>query len=437
MRFHLLALGCPKNTVDSEGIEELLRHAGHLRADDPQEADLLIVNTCGFIDLAIEESLLALREMAKAKRPGQYLLAAGCLSQRYGASLTRKVPGIDAIIGTQRWPEIIKIVDALAQREPPVQLPASEARHVASHPIPRLAQGCSAYIKIADGCSAPCAFCVIPQIKGPYISKPQEVVLEEARQLVAQGVKEIILIGQDTTAYGYDWDLKDGLPDLMQAILKATPEVGWLRLMYTYPTHVTPRLIEVMATSPQVCHYLDLPLQHAHPEVLKRMKRPHSLERTRKLIADLREAMPDMALRTSFIVGYPGETEQEFRALLEFIQEVTFDRLGVFTYSREEGTEAASLPHQLPQEVREERRVRTMALQQDISRRKNRAFMGKELRILIEGVAEGISVGRSYRDAPEVDGMVLAESRLPVNEFAPVRVTGALEYDLIASPCTI
>jgi len=266
------------------------------------------------------------------------------------------------------------------------------------------------------------------------MSKPQDAILKEARQLVGQGVKEVILIAQDTTAYGSDRGEKDGLPPLIEDTLASVPQLQWLRIMYTYPGHLSPRLMEVMATWPQVCHYIDLPLQHAHPDLLKRMKRPHNIKKVRGLIADLRRAMPEIAIRTTFIVGYPGETEEEFGALLAFLEEMKFDRVGVFTYSPEEGTEAAGLPGQLPQEVKEERRLRAMELQQKVSKEKNQTLIGRKMQVLVEGVGEGISIGRSCRDAPEVDGMVLIEGELPLNQFAPVRITGALEYDLIASP---
>jgi len=255
--------------------------------------------------------------------------------------------------------------------------------------------------------------------------------LTEIRELAEQGIKEIILIAQDTTAYGRDWKQKHALASLIRDILTAVPALPWLRIMYTYPQHVSSHLIEVMASNHQVCHYLDLPLQHAHPEVLRRMNRPHDMGHVRSLIKRLRKAMPDIALRTSFIVGYPEETEDEFETLLEFVNETAFDRVGVFTYSREQGTKAAELREQLPQPVKEDRYQRAMALQQRISLRKNKQFVGQELQVLVEGVGDDISVGRSYRDAPEVDGMVLIHGELPTNEFASVRITEALEYDLV------
>jgi ribosomal protein S12 methylthiotransferase len=431
MRFYLLSLGCPKNTVDSEGIRELLRQVGYEASDRPEDADILIVNTCGFIDRAREESVASLRELGETKTPDQYLVAAGCMAERYGEEMARMVPFLDGIIGTRRWREIAELVENLLTDHRPGalhHLPKPGPRH----PVPRHCLNvATAYVKIAEGCDAPCAFCAIPQIKGAFRSKPQETILTEVRQLVQQGVKEIILIAQDITAYGRDRGERDALPSLISDILTAVPTLPWLRLMYTYPQHITPRLIETMVSNPQICHYLDLPLQHAHPDVLRRMNRPHHMAQIRSLIRRLRQAMPDVALRTSFIVGYPGETEDEFQSLLEFMQQVEFDRVGIFTYSREEGTRSAELPRQVPQQVKEQRYEQAMALQQGISLGKNEQFIGRELEVLVEGVGDGISVGRSYRDAPEVDGMVLIRGELTTNEFASVLVTEAMEYDLL------
>jgi len=441
MRYYLLSLGCCKNTVDSAGMSSLLQQAGYAPTEHPSAAEVLIVNTCGFIDIAKEESFAELRELAEARRPGQLLIAAGCLSQRYGRQLAEEVPGLDGILGTRRWMEItalveqlssdgdrplVKIGDPPAPPFPPPQV-GGERRGA-----PRsVVQGASAYLQIAEGCSAPCAFCAIPLIKGPARSRPVEAIVEEARQLAAQGVKEIILIAQDTTAYGRDRGQRDALSDLIEAMLKAAPQLPWLRLMYAYPQHITPRLIEVMARHPQVCHYLDLPLQHAHPDTLRRMNRPPGVDSVRRLIAALRRAMPDIALRTAFIVGYPGETEEEFQALLDFVEEMAFDRVGVFTYSREEGTSAAALPGQIPDRVKEERYQRLMELQQGISLARNQQMIGRTLDVLVEGSGEGLSVGRSYRDAPEVDGLVLVRDELPLGEIVPVLITGAMEHDLI------
>ena len=296
--------------------------------------------------------------------------------------------------------------------------------------LPRRARGASAYLKIADGCSAPCSFCTIPSIKGPWRSKPVEQIVHEARELVDQGVQEIVLIAQDTTAYGYDRGERDALASLIERLLEEVPELPWLRVMYAFPGRVTPRLVETMARYPQICHYLDLPLQHAHPAVLARMRRP-SIDVARNTVWRLREAMPDVAIRTAFIVGFPGETEEEFQTLLDFVEEMRFDRVGVFTYCREAGTPAAAMPDQIPEEVKEERRAQVMELQQRISLEKNQALVGRELDVLIEGAGDGISVGRTYRDAPEVDGLVIVHGEWPVNAMLRVRITGAMEYDLL------
>lgn len=453
VKFYLETLGCPKNLVDAQGMARLLKHLGYQSTDDPHQAQVLIVNTCGFIEDARDESIGELRELAGEKRDDQVLIAAGCLSQRWGEALLERVPGIDALLGTRRWNEIGSLLNDLSEGQEwrrdsllarlgdPLLLDSADSHRVAR-------QGTTAYLKIADGCSAPCAFCAIPLIKGPAASRPAEGVVEDAVELVRQGIKEIILIAQDTTAYGRDRGERDALPDLVQAILDAVPGhspgsfgldedhpsppgLRWLRLMYAYPGHASPRLIEVMANDPRACHYLDLPLQHAHPDTLRRMRRPADVERTRRLIADLRAAMPDIALRTSFIVGYPGETEREFEALLEFVAESRFDRVGVFVYSPEEGTSAVTLPDPVPEQLQVERYERLMTLQQQISREINQAQVGRVLDVLVEGQGDRLSIGRSYRDAPEIDGLVLVPDDLEIGAMVPVRVTGAMEYDLI------
>jgi ribosomal protein S12 methylthiotransferase len=298
-------------------------------------------------------------------------------------------------------------------------------------------QGASAYLKIADGCRRPCAFCAIPQIKGPAVSRPPEAIWAEARRLVDQGVRELILIAQDTTDYGHDLGMRDGLPTLITGLVQRVPEAKWIRIMYAYPGAVSDRLIEAMARYPQVAHYLDIPLQHGHPAVLRRMRRPANVEWVYRTFEKLRRAVPDIAIRTTFIVGYPGETEEEFEALLRFVRDLEFDRVGCFTYSYEPETPSARHPGHLPEEVKQERYERLMAAQQPISLRKNQALVGRILEVLIEGVGDGLSVGRTYRDAPEIDGLVLVEGEWPVGQFLPVRITGAMTYDLIgvaASP---
>lgn len=438
MKFYLESLGCPKNLVDAHGIVRILKHLGHQPVDDPRRARVLIVNTCGFIEDAREESIADLHQLAQQKRPDQVLIAAGCLAQYWGQSLADRVPGVDGLLSTRRWNEVGKLVEELSSdpaRRPRsyLSLPGEFILTGGDDGPPVARQGASAYLKIADGCSAPCAFCAIPLIKGPAASRPLEAIVQDAIELVSQDVKEIILIAQDTTAYGHDRGERDALPDLVQAILDATPALRWLRLMYAYPGHVSPRLIEVMAGDSRACHYLDLPLQHAHPDVLHRMKRPANVNRTRRLIADLRAAMPDIALRTSLIVGYPGESEAEFQALLDSVAEIRFDRVGVFAYSSEDGTSAAHLPEPVPEAVKAERYDRLMALQQQISLGINRAQVGRTLAVLVEGQGDGLSVGRSYRDAPEIDGLVLLSGDVAVGAMVPVQINGAMEYDLIGA----
>ena len=436
--YFLLSLGCAKNTVDSESMAQLLGREGYRGAASPEDASVLIVNTCGFIGPAREESLSALRELAESKRPDQLLIAAGCLAQRYGAELAEEVPGLDGVIGTRRWMDILDLIHRLRGRRHPkplYHLP-DEALTVGTdeHGVLRVArQGASAYLKIADGCRRPCAFCAIPLIKGTHVSRPPEVIVSEAARLNEMGVKEIILISQDTTDYGHDLGMKDGLATLLEQIVEAAPDVPWIRLMYAYPGYVTPRLIEVMASHERILPYLDMPLQHGHREVLKRMRRPARVEWVYETITMMRDAMPDLAIRTTFIVGYPGETEEEFEALVDFVRDLEFDRVGVFTYSYEVGTPSAALPDQIPEEVKQARRDRLMQVQQDISHRRNQAFVGRTLPVLIEGYGDGLSVGRSYRDAPEIDGMVIVEGKLPVGEIVPVRITGAMVYDLLGA----
>jgi len=428
-RFYLLPLGCPKNTVDAEGMRALLEEAGWRQTERPERADALIVNTCGFIDAARQESLAALHDLARSKKAGQVLLAAGCLSQRQGEELKQSVPGVDGILGTREWADVVQCVDQLLGIESAASVrPRDELSVVTS--VQRLGQGASAYVKIADGCSAPCAFCAIPLIKGPQRSKPRAAVMAEVQQLVRQGVREIILIAQDTTAYGQDLGQRDALPDLINGMLQAEVKPAWLRLMYAYPQHLTLRLIHTMAAHPEVCHYLDLPLQHAHPDTLLRMRRSPDIVGVRKLIADLRQAMPDIALRTAFIVGYPGETEQEFAALLDFMPEMAFDKVGVFVYSPEEGTPAVQLPNPVPRELAEERYARAMELQRDISLARNQSQVGRVLDVLMEGVAKDVSVGRSYRDAPEIDGYVFVDGAWEPGQIVPTRIERALDYDL-------
>ena len=447
-RYFLVSLGCSKNAVDSESIAQLLQRQGMRGVGDPDSAEVLIVNTCGFIDAAKQESIDVLRQLAEVKRADQMLIAAGCLSQRYGEALVQEVPGLDGVIGTRRWMDIFDLISRLRQRVHPqalYHLPG-DARVVGLDErgvLRASVQGAYAYLKIADGCRRPCAFCAIPAIKGTAVSRPLASIIAEARRLRDMGMQEVMLIAQDSTDYGYDLGLKDGLAHLLEAIIKAAPEIPWLRIMYAYPGYVTPRLMETMAKHRQILPYLDMPLQHGHRETLKRMKRPAKVEWVYDTISKLRQMIPDLAVRTTFIVGYPGETETEFEELLAMVRALEFDRVGAFQYSYELGTPSAALPNQVDDEIKQDRYDRLMALQQRISLKKNQALVGKTLDILVEGHGLGedeagdetgdvISLGRSYRDAPEIDGYVLVEGELPVGEIVPVHITGAATYDLIA-----
>lgn len=415
----------------------LLRREGYAYRASVEEAQVIIVNTCGFIGPAKQESLDVLRDLSSRKREHQILIAAGCLTQRYGAEIAVQVPGLDGILGTRRWMDIVQVVQSLREmrNEPLYHLPdvatvGTDEKGVFRNAI----QGASAYLKIADGCRRPCAFCAIPGIKGTAVSRPLEVITLEALRLQELGVKEIILIAQDTTDYGHDLGIKNGLAALLKQMVVAAPEIEWLRILYAFPGYVTDELMEVMAEHDQILPYLDMPLQHAHRDTLKRMRRPANMDWVRLTIAKMRLMMPDLALRTTFIVGYPGESEEEFQTLLDFVSETKFDRVGVFTFSFEPGTTSEQLGDTIPQEVKEERRDRLMRLQQNISLVKNQSFIGRTLPVLIEGHADGISIGRSYRDAPEIDGMVIVEGEVAVDDFVQVRINGALEYDLTGSP---
>ncbi|GAB4270269.1 MAG: 30S ribosomal protein S12 methylthiotransferase RimO [Candidatus Promineifilaceae bacterium] len=438
-QFFLLSLGCSKNTVDSESMATLLQKNGFSSTGDPEDASVLIVNTCGFIESARQESIGALQELVNLKGKNQLVIAAGCMAQRYGNQVVEWVPGVDGVIGTRRWMDIVPFIRQLRRRKHPqplYHLP-DEAETVGKDEkgVMRTAvHGTSAYLKISDGCRRPCAFCAIPQIKGTHVSRPPEAIVAEAVRLQNAGVQELIIIAQDSTDYGHDIGLKNGTSHLLREIVKAAPDIPWIRMMYAYPGYVTDELIETMATTPQIVNYLDIPLQHGHRETLKRMRRPANIEWVYKTIEKLRTAMPDIAIRTTFIVGYPGETDEEFEGLKQFVRDLEFDRVGTFTYSYEASTPSGQLPDQVPEEVKEARRDELMALQQAISLAKNQAQVGRVLPVLVEGVGDGVSVGRSYRDAPEIDGMVIVPGELPVGEIVPVRIDGAMTYDLTGTP---
>jgi ribosomal protein S12 methylthiotransferase len=442
--FHLVSLGCAKNTVDSNSMAQMLQGDGFSAEENPQQAEFLIVNTCGFIEPAREESYAVLKELASVKEKGQLLVAAGCLTQRYGEDVVQQVPGIDGVIGTRRWMDILQVIKNLREGghpQPLYHLP--DTKVVGRSPLGTVGahiQGSSAYLKIADGCRRPCAFCAIPKIKGTTVSRPLEDILRDTRYLQNQGVREINLIAQDTTDYGHDLGQKDGLAVLLEELTRAAPEVDWIRILYAYPGYITDRLIEVMASNQQILPYIDIPLQHADPGVLKSMRRPANMDWVYRTVEKLRNEMSGLALRTTFIVGYPGETEKAFETLLDFIEEVQFDRVGVFEFSFEPGTTSEILGDPVPTAVKTERKERLMLTQQRISLQKNQTLVGKTLDVLIEGqgIVDGstevISLGRTYRDAPEIDGMVIVEGELPEGEITPVKITGAMTYDLTGIP---
>jgi ribosomal protein S12 methylthiotransferase len=423
--YHIVTLGCPKNDVDSSHLERILTGGELLPVIQPEDADAIIVNTCGFIEQSQAESIAAVEELAAHKREGQTLIVAGCMTQLYGRQVREEHPAIDHVFGVGQWPEVARLlsvdVDAI------FDIPESNVR----------VAGPSAYLKISDGCDAPCTFCVIPKIKGGLRSAPAGLLVKEAQRLVAAGAKELVLVAQDTTAWGEDLGMPvaSGLPGLLEMLAEAVGPDVWLRLMYAYPSRVTPALIETMARLPNVVHYLDVPLQHGSEAMLRRMKRPHSTEKVIRFIEELRRAMPDVVLRTSFIAGFPGETEAEFRELLDFAKAIEFDHAGCFTYSRQQWTPAHDAGSQVPDKLKAHRRDRFMRQQQKIAAARSRAFVGRELHMLIEGAGEDddgnpVAAGRTYREAPEVDGLVIARGEAVAGERVRVRIEQSAGYDL-------
>jgi ribosomal protein S12 methylthiotransferase len=425
--YHLVTLGCPKNDVDSEQFERLLTGGELLPVIQPGDADAIIVNTCGFIEQSQEQSMAAVRALAAGKRDGQTLIVAGCMTQLYGTQVASEVPEVDHIFGVGKWGDVARLLSVDVD---------------AVHDIPENAKvtGPSAYLKIGDGCDAPCTFCVIPKIKGGLRSAPAGFLVKEAQRLVAAGAKELVLVGQDTTAWGEDMGLPvaSGLPGMLRMLSEAVGPDVWLRLMYAYPSRVSPQLIETMAALPNVVHYLDVPLQHGSEVTLLRMKRPHNVTKVRAFIGELRAAMPDIVLRTSFIAGFPGETEAEFRELLDFAREIRFDHAGCFTYSRQQWTGAFEMADQVADEVKHERRDRFMRQQRKIAAKQAKRFVSRELEMLVEGVGEDedggpVIAGRTYREAPEVDGLVFATGHAEPGSKVRVRIMDAADYDLFAT----
>ena len=436
--FHILTLGCSKNRVDSDGMDHLLRSRGMVATGNPEDAHVVIVNTCGFLGAARDESVSVITEMLDRRQDGQIVIAAGCMPAL--GSYAHDIPaGVDHILTTREWHRIGAVVGDLLGETPHAEVAGCEGMLTTFSPAQA---GPSAYVKVADGCDHACAFCTIPSIKGAQMSKRPLHVLQEIVDLVGRGTKEIVLVAQDTIRYGADLGIKHGLPNLLTQIVEGVPDLPWLRMLYIYPSPLTLRMVDVMAEHDALLPYLDMPIQHADPTVLGAMNRPSNIDMTRRLIDHARARMPDVVMRTTLIVGYPGETDAQFQTLLDFVQEQQFDHVGVFTYSPEPGTKAVTLDlPAVPRDVAEERRNAIMAAQQPISQRKNQALVGQTLQVLIEAVGEAedelgnsepISVGRARRHAPEVDGLVFVPGTLPVGSLIDLKIAEAGPYDLWA-----
>jgi ribosomal protein S12 methylthiotransferase len=428
-------LGCPKNRVDSEVMLGTLSQAGYRLVQDPARADVIVVNTCGFIDSAKEESVQAIVELAQMKAEGRCkkLVVAGCLAQRYPEQLARELPEVDHFVGTGAYQEIARIVgEAQARR---IVVPDPDFVHDASTPRVNSLPSHTAYLKIAEGCDNACAFCIIPALRGPQRSRPVADLVAEAEHLAAQGTVELSLVAQDLTAYGQDLSGKVRLAHLLPELCRVEG-IRWIRLHYAYPRDFPDSLIEVMAREPKIVKYLDMPLQHSSDRLLRSMKRGRDSRFLRSLLARIRERVPGVALRTALIVGLPGETEQDFRDLLRFVEEQRFERLGVFTYSREEGTEAGGMPGQVPERVKRARLEKVMELQRGISREHQRAMIGRRVEVLVEGASEEtehLLAGRNAQQAPEIDGLTyLNEGIAYPGEIVTAEITDAGDYDLVA-----
>ena len=436
MKILLISLGCDKNLVDTEVMLGLLASRGHEMTDDETEAEVIIINTCCFIHDAKEESIQNILEMAEYKKKGSLkaLIVAGCLAQRYRQEILDEIPEVDAVLGTTAYGQILESLDAALAGRPEVRLADLQSLPVVETKRLVTTGGHYAYLKIAEGCDKHCTYCIIPQIRGSYRSVPMERLLEEAEELAGQGVRELILVAQETTLYGKDIYGEKKLPELLRRLCRIRG-LQWIRILYCYPEEITEELIQVMKEEPKICHYLDLPVQHANDRILKRMGRRTTRQQLIEMVGKLRREIPDICLRTTLITGFPGETEEEHAELVDFVDQMEFDRLGVFTYSPEEGTPAAEMPDQIEEEVKLARQAEIMELQQEIAFENAEAMVGREVLVLIEGKVadENAYVGRTYRDAPGVDGMIFVETGelLLSGDFARVRVTGALEYDLI------
>jgi ribosomal protein S12 methylthiotransferase len=438
-RVHLLTLGCPKNLADSELMLGALAQAGFEITLDPEDAQVLIVNTCAFIEAAKKESLDAILDAAEVKHrgAGKRLVVAGCLSQRYGEELREKLPEVDVFVGTGNFLELPELLRRTEAPEARATVYPGAAHLLPRATAPRIKTGdfFTSYLKISEGCNHTCAFCIIPKIRGRHESRPLEDLAAEARALTASGVREINLIAQDLTAYGRDLDSRTSLAALLRE-LSRIDDLHWIRLLYCYPNFVTDELLDTIAELPNVVKYIDMPLQHADDAILRAMRRERSGAALKKLLERVRARIPGVALRTSFIVGFPGETDAAFARLVDFVREIEFDRVGVFTYSREENTAAGELPDQLPERVKRERRAALMETQADISLKKNRGLVGRDVEVLVEGPLPGRATrtrGRTAGQAPDIDGSVFFKGEAEPGEFVRVRIEKAQSYDLHGS----
>ena len=436
MKILFISLGCDKNLADSEEMLGLLTGSGHEIVDSEEEADAIVVNTCCFIHDAKEESVNTILEMAEYKTSGscKVLIVTGCMAQRYKEEIIQEIPEVDAVLGTTSYGDIVKALNE-AQAGNVFQefrdindLPEDSGRRVIT------TGGHFGYLKIAEGCDKHCTYCIIPSLRGKFRSVPEERLLKQAEYMASQGVKELILVAQETTVYGTDLYGKKTLHILLKKLCQIKG-IRWIRILYCYPEEIYDELIQVMKEEKKICHYLDLPIPHASDRILRRMGRRTSKAQLVDIITKLRREIPDIVLRTSLITGFPGETEEDHQELMEFVDEMEFDRLGVFTYSPEEGTPAETMEGQVPEELKKERRDEIMELQQEISLEKGDSRIGQELLVMIEGKVSGESayIGRTYGDAPKVDGYIFVQTGelLVTGDFAKVKVTGALEYDLI------
>ena len=433
----IVTLGCAKNEVDSQIMEQLLTKEKYKLSDDYKQAEVIIVNTCGFIADAKEESIETILELAQYKEEGncELLVVTGCLAQGYGVELKEEMPEIDAMLGTGNFDQITEIIAEGLAGDRKIAIDKPEFDYDAYLPKTKTSNQKSAYVKIAEGCNNNCSYCLIPKLRGELKSRSQEKIIQEVEELAQQGVKEINLIAQDITQYGRDKGGDSQLVPLLERLVEVA-EIRWIRLLYAYPLHISDRLIDFMAREDKICNYLDLPVQHADKEIRTKMNRAGTKEDILAVINKLRSKMPDITLRTSVIVGFPGETEEHFQHLLDFIKKAEFDNLGAFTYSREEKTAAAKMDCQIPQDRKEERYQRVMDLQSNISYQRNQSWVGEELEVLVEDYQSRkprIMIGRSRREAPEeIDGVVfIKETTAEKGEFITVEITEAQEYDLI------